>query len=145
MFPTRILAAFITLYCAIVRPHVEKAMKANSPNPIASINHLGRVQRLATRRVRGPRHVPYEERLRQLNLFSLERRCLRADLTMAFNIFKVEIDLRPLWPGLREHTYILLQGPSPLRRRSGASDVRVVKYWNIMQPSIFMSTSGRVF
>ncbi len=32
--------------------------------------------------------------------------------------------------GLRGHTYRLLQGPSRLRRRSGAFSVRIVKYWN---------------
>ncbi len=117
--------AFATLYCALVRPHLEYAMEANTPPLRADINQLERVQRLATRKVRGLRQVPYEERLRQHNLFSLERRRLRADLILAFKIFKREVDLNPseffLHPpraGLRGHTHRLLQGPSRLRRRS---------------------------
>ncbi len=101
-------------------------MEANAPSLRAAINQLDRVQRLATRLVRVLRHVPYEERLRQLNLFSLERRHLRADLILAIQIFKGEVDLYPseffLHPpraGLRGHSYRLLQGPSRLRRRRG--------------------------
>ncbi len=70
-------------------------MEANAPTLRADINHLGKVNHLATRLVRGIRHVPYEERLHQLNLFSLKRRRLRADLILAFRIFKGEVDLNP--------------------------------------------------
>ncbi len=38
-------------------------MPACSPNLVADINHLERIQRLATRLVTGMRHLPYEERL----------------------------------------------------------------------------------
>ncbi len=75
-------AAFIALFCALVRPHLEYAMEANAPTLRADINQLERTQRLATRLVRGLCYVPYEERLRQLNLFSLER-ISKVNLTLA--------------------------------------------------------------
>ncbi len=71
--------AFISLYGALVRPHFEYGMPAYSPNLVADINHLERIQRLATSLVTGMRHLPYEERL--------QRRRLRADLITAFKIF----------------------------------------------------------
>ncbi len=48
---------------------------------------MKRIQRLATRLVKGMRELPYEERLRRLNLLSLERRRLRGDLILTYNIF----------------------------------------------------------
>ncbi len=120
-----------------MRPDLEYAMVANTPAPRVDIHQLEGVQRLATRPVRGRRRVPYEERLRQLNLFSLERRRLRVDLILAFNIFKGKIDLnpsdsflRPPRAGLGGHTYRLLQGPNRLRRRSNSFSVRIVIYWS---------------
>ncbi len=70
-------------------------MEASAPTLRADINQLERVQRLATRLVTGLHHVPFEERLRQLNLSSLERRRLRAALILAFKIFKGAVDLSP--------------------------------------------------
>ncbi len=144
--------AFTPLYCALVRPHREYAMEAKAPTLRADINQLERVQRLATRLVRGLRHVPYEERLRQLNLFSLKGRRLRADLILAFKIFKGEVDLnpaefflRPPRAGLRGHTYRLLQGPSRLRRRSSAFSVRIVKYWNRLPAHLVLAPSVYIF
>ncbi len=106
----------------------------------------------ATRLVRGLRYMPYEERLRQLNLFSLERRRLRGDIMLAFKMFKGEADLnpsdfflRPARAGLRGHTYRLLQGPSRLRRRSGAFSARVVNYWNRLPAPLVLSPSVSIF
>ncbi len=135
--------AFTPLYCALVRPRLEHAMEANAPTPRADIKQLEKVQRLATRLVRV---------LRQLNLFALERRRLRADLILASKFFKGEVDLnssefslRPPRAGLRGHTYRLLQGPSRLRRRSGAFSVRVVKFWNRLSAHLVLSPSVSIF
>ncbi len=43
------------------------------PNLVAGINHLERIQRLATMLVTGIRHLPYEERLQRPGLHSLQR------------------------------------------------------------------------
>ncbi len=53
---------------------------------------MERIQRLATHMVKGMRDLPYEERLRRLNLFSIERRRLRGDLILAYNIFYGRLD-----------------------------------------------------
>ncbi len=67
-------SAFINLYGALVRPHLEYGMPACSPNLVADINHLERIQRLATRLATGMRHFANEERLQRLGHHSMQRR-----------------------------------------------------------------------
>ncbi len=89
-------ATFTKLNGAIVPPHLEHAMEANSLNLRADINYLMRVQRLATRLVRGLHHVLYEDRLRLFHVFSLTSRPLQVNLIVTCKISRCNSS-KPVW------------------------------------------------
>ena len=144
---------FIRLYKQLIRPHLEYATCVWNPHFKRDIRMLEQVQRRATKCVHGLHHIPYEERLKILNLDSLYHRRLVNDLVCVYRLshgkHSSSLSFEDFFVSnnntTRGHSFKLQKPMAKLNCRKFSFAHRIVTLWNSLPANIVNCKSVKKF
>ena len=142
----------VQLIKTFIRPHLEYGQQASSPYLKKDLKNLEDVQRRATKLLNHIEHLPYEERLKYLNLYSIEDRLKRGDMILMYRLMTndINIDRRKLFEvketKTRGHNLKVYFGPTcKLDIRHNFFSQRVIEPWNKLPPYVVYSKTVDTF
>ena len=100
-FSTREITTMVTLFKSLVLSQLDYASQLWSPHLLNLIYLIEKVQRSFTKHIAGIQNKSYDERLKLLNLYSVQR---RRDRFQIIYLWKIIEELVPLHP---HYMYIL--------------------------------------
>ena len=148
---TRDKSTIVRLYKSLVRPKLEYCIQSWNPSLIKDIELLEQVQHRATKLIQEISHLSYHERLKHLNLSTLELRRHRGDFIETFKILKGKegIPMNSLFSlntSVTRGTSLKLNKPrSRLNIRQNFFSQRVINAWNQLPEFVISSTSVNGF
>ena len=142
----------LTLYKALIRPHLEYGNVVWYPQFAKDINAIEGVQRRATKLIPSLKDLTYKERLQELKLPTLVHRRMRGDMIDTYKFlsgkYNVATDMFTLagYQGTRGHS-LKLDKPTAKRldiRRNFFSH-RVVNTWNSLPEEVVSAPTVNAF
>ncbi|GAB0182014.1 hypothetical protein GRJ2_000666700 [Grus japonensis] len=142
----------LSLYSALMRPHLECCVQLWSAQHRKDMELLEGVQRRAMKMIRGLKHLSCEDRLRELGLFSLEKRRLWGYLIAAFQYLKGaykkdgdKLFSRACCDRTGNNGFKLKEGRFRLDIRKKFFTMRVVKHWHRLPREMVDAPSMETF
>ncbi|PKU46649.1 hypothetical protein llap_3037 [Limosa lapponica baueri] len=136
----------LPLYSTLVRSHREYCVQLWSPEHKKDMDLLEQVQRRAMKVIGGLENLSYEDRLRELELFSLEKRRLEGDLKGRYLREDGEgLFIRDYSDKTRGNSFKVRECRFRLDIRKKFFTVRVVRHWNRLPREIVDAPSLEVY